>query len=71
MTTATQSELIDKLDAVLQLATDIRFGQLLANIGMLVEGRTDHTLWNIEDEDMLRVLEDHRAELARRLDADF
>ncbi len=67
MIPTTQHELIDKLVDIHHLSPDIRFGQLLANIGFLVEDRTDCPLREVEDDQLLVIMEGHRIDLARRL----
>ena len=46
-----------------------RFGQLLDHLGLLSEDRADQILAEIEDQELLAVMEQHREELARRLAA--
>jgi hypothetical protein len=67
VTPATQHEFLEKLACLCKLSPDVRFGQLLANLGFLVEDQTDQTLWDIEDEQLLQVMEWHRKDLSRRL----
>ncbi len=67
MIPTTQHELIEKLVDIQQLSPDIRFGQLLANLGFLVEDQTDCPLREVEDDQLLAVMEQHRIDLARRL----
>jgi hypothetical protein len=67
MTPPTQHELLAKLADIYQLSPEVRFGQLLANLGFLVEDQTDQTLREVEDDRLLEVMERHRIELARRL----
>jgi hypothetical protein len=69
MIQATQHELIEKLAELQQLSPDVRFGQLLANIGFLVQDQTDQSLWDVEDATLLEVIEKHRANLLRRQQA--
>lgn len=69
MSQATQHELIEKLAELQQLSPDVRFGQLLANLGFLVEDQTDQSLWDVEDTTLLEVIEKHRADLLRRQQA--
>jgi hypothetical protein len=38
--TAGQQEMIDKLKRIWELSDDLRFGQLLANLGFLTEAET-------------------------------
>ena len=66
MIPTTQHELIEKLADIHLLSPDIRFGQLLANLGFLVEDQTDDTLREVADDRLLEVMEKHRSELARR-----
>jgi hypothetical protein len=66
MTPATQADLIGRLAEIRDLSPDVRFGQLLANLGFLVEDQTDQTLWNVEDGELLLVMEKHRDDLIRR-----
>jgi len=66
MIPATQHELIEKLADIHLLSPDVRFGQLLANLGFLVEDQTDQPLRDIEDHRLLEVMEKHRTDLARR-----
>ena len=49
MIQATQHELIEKLAELQQLSPDVRFGQLMANVGFLVKDQTDQSLWDVED----------------------
>jgi hypothetical protein len=56
---------LDKLAEVWELATDIRFGQLMANLSVLAEDTTGASVWDIEDEEMIKVLERHRFELSQ------
>jgi len=66
MIPATQHEALGVLSELCELSTDVRLGQLLAHIGFLGEDQTGHSLWNIDDEQLLKVLYHHRAEMAAR-----
>jgi hypothetical protein len=70
MTPVIQLELIEKLADIYQLSPDVRFGQLLANLGFLVEDQTDQTLRDVDDARLLEVMEKHREDLARRQSVD-
>jgi hypothetical protein len=39
-----------------QLSPDIRFGQLLANLGFLIEDPTDQSVWDVERARLLEVI---------------
>jgi hypothetical protein len=45
---------------------ELRFGQLIATIGMLAEDETGHSLWDVEDPDFVAALERFAADMARR-----
>jgi hypothetical protein len=66
MIPATRHELIEKLADIHLLSPDVRFGQLLANLGFLVEDQTDQPLRDVENHRLLEVMEKHRTDLARR-----
>jgi hypothetical protein len=66
MTPVTRQELVEKLADIQQLSPGVRFGQLLANLGFLVEDQTDQTLREVEDDRLLEIMERHRLDLARR-----
>jgi hypothetical protein len=67
MTSKTVSELLDLLAELCALSPDIRLGQLLAHLGFLGEDQTGRTLWDIDDEQLLNVMYEHRGELTARL----
>ena len=52
------------------VSPDVRFGQLLANLGFLVEDQTDQSLWDVEDARLLEIMERHRIDLLRRQPTD-
>lgn len=61
-----QQDILRSLTALCELSPGVRFGQLLANLGFLVEDLSDRTLWDIEDAELLQVIEKHRADLSKR-----
>lgn len=66
MIQAVQHTILQKLGALCELSPDVRLGQLVAHLAFLAEDTCERTLWDIEDEDLLRVIERHHAELSRR-----
>ncbi len=62
----TTAEALEQLAAVRARCPELRFGQLLATIGMLAEDETGHGLWDVEDADFIAALERFSADLARR-----
>jgi hypothetical protein len=45
---------------------ELRFGQLIATIGMLAEDETGLSLWDVEDADFVAALDRFGADMARR-----
>jgi hypothetical protein len=44
----------------------MRFGQLMATLGLLAEDTTGHSLWEVEDTELLSVIDRFREDLLRR-----
>jgi hypothetical protein len=45
---------------------DVRFGQLLANLSYLAKEPTNEAIWEMEDEELLVVAQQHLAALRQR-----
>jgi hypothetical protein len=69
MTSNLQAEAIALLADVWALSPDVRLGQLLAHLGFLGEVHYDHGLGDIEDDEIMAILQRHKAELAIRMQA--
>lgn len=66
MMTPTRRETLVLLAELCELSPDVRLGQLLAHLGFLGEDQTGRSLWDIDDEQLLAVLQHHRRELVGR-----
>jgi hypothetical protein len=66
MIDSTRAEILRKLERVSELAPDVRFGQLVANLAFLAAGPWDETLWDLEDDKLLAALRQHLADLSER-----
>ena len=64
--TVLPTEFLDRLANVCVLCPEMRFGQLVATIGMLAEDETGRNLWNIEDGEFAAALERFATDLSRR-----
>ena len=62
----TRAEILKKLENISELAPDVRFGQLIANLAFLAAGPWDQTLWDLEDEQLLAAIHQHLADLRNR-----
>jgi hypothetical protein len=58
--------MLRKLETISELAPDVRFGQLIANLAFLAAGPWDQTLWDLEDEQLLLAIHQHLADLRNR-----
>ena len=66
MISETQQDALNLLTELCERSPDIRLGQLVAHLGFLGEDQTGKTLWDIDDEHLLDVMEQHRQELNLR-----
>jgi hypothetical protein len=60
------NELITRLSELIRLCPDMRFGQLVATLGLLAEDDPGQSMWDIEDTDLVSVMERFRQDLVRR-----
>lgn len=66
MTTAKlEDRLLERLSQVRSLRPELRFGQMVAMIGLLAEDETGHSLWDVEDVDFAAALERLTNDLTR------
>jgi hypothetical protein len=65
MMNPTRQEILRQLERVSELAPDVRFGQLIANLAFLAEGPWDQSLWDLEDERLLEALRQHVSDLSQ------
>jgi len=61
-----RQEVLRELGRLSELAPDLRFGQLIANLAFLAAGPWDQTLWDLEDDQLLAAIRQHLADLAGR-----
>ncbi len=59
-------QILSVLEEVRDRCPELRFGQLIATIGMLAEDETGHSLWDVEDTDFAAALARFAADMARR-----
>jgi hypothetical protein len=65
-TTQSSHELLARLAEVRRLCPEMRFGQLIATIGLLAEDETGRNLWDVEDGEFAVAVERFIADLSRR-----
>jgi hypothetical protein len=59
-------DILRQLERISELAPEVRFGQLIANLAFLAAGPWDQTLWDLEDEQLLAAIQQHLADLSGR-----
>jgi len=67
MITEHQREVLAVLAELCELSDDIRFGQLVAWLGDMAEIETGRKLADIDDDQLLSAMHQHRANLIARL----
>jgi hypothetical protein len=68
----TSHEILARLARLSELAPEMRFGQLIANLAFMAAGPWDQTLWDLEDAPLLGAIRQLEADLSRRAsDADL
>ena len=65
----TRQEILTRLARLSELAPDMRFGQLIANLTFMAAGPWDQTLWDLEDEQLIEAIRQMEADLSPRTGA--
>ena len=63
MTTHMREELFRVLDELSRSCPEVRFGQLIANLSYMAKGPTNESIWDVEDQQLLKAA---RKQLAER-----
>src|SRR5947199_6200190 len=66
MPSTTRQDILSRLGRLSELAPDMRFGQLIANLAFMAAGPWDQTLWDLEDEPLLGAIRQMESDLAHR-----
>lgn len=61
----TRQQILERLARLSELAPDMRFGQLIANLAFMAAGPWDQTLWNLEDDRLLEAIRQLEADLSQ------
>jgi hypothetical protein len=62
----TRQEILDRLARLSELAPDMRFGQLIANLAFMAAGPWDQTLWDLEDDKLVGAIRQMEGDLSQR-----
>jgi hypothetical protein len=66
MIESTRQEILDRLARLSEMAPEMRFGQLVANLAFMAAGPWDQTLWDLEDEPLLGAIRQMETDLSER-----
>ncbi|HEY7309350.1 MAG TPA: hypothetical protein VH643_08345 [Gemmataceae bacterium] len=64
----TRQEILTRLARLSELAPEMRFGQLIANLAFMAAGPWDQTLWDLEDEQLVGAIRQLESDLSQRTD---
>ena len=64
--TSTRQQILHSLEELSKLTSEVRFGQLIANLSYLAIGPTAEAIWDMEDEQLLDAIQQHIADLSQR-----
>jgi len=67
MTSDIRRQVISSLAEIWDMSSDVRLGQLLAHLGFLGEAHFGRNLADMEDDELMAILQRHKAELQARL----
>ena len=63
----THQEILTRLARLSELAPDMRFGQLIANLAFMAAGPWNQTLWDLEDAPLFGAVRQMESDLTQRL----
>lgn len=66
MITAQRQEILRLLERLSELTSEVRFGQLVANLSYLAVAPTNEAIWDMEDEQLVAALRKHIPGLSDR-----
>jgi hypothetical protein len=66
MNSALSQTVSSRFSELCALCPDMRFGQIVATLGVLAEDDPGRSLWEVEDDELLSVIERFRQDLQRR-----
>ena len=57
-----RQEVLSVLAELSEVAPEVRFGQLIANLSYLARGLSNESIWDMEDDELLKVAREHLKE---------
>ena len=66
MIASQRQQILELLARLSDLAPDVRFGQLIANLSYRAVAPTNEAIWDMEDDDLLSAIQGQIADLSDR-----
>jgi hypothetical protein len=66
MTGSSRADLLRRLNDLMELCPEMRFGQLIANLAVAARGTGQEAVWEMEDEELIAAVEWQLTELSTR-----
>lgn len=66
MIDSVRQDILKDLERLSELTPEVRFGQLIANLAFHAAGPWDQTLWDLEDEQLLRAIREQIDDFVKR-----
>jgi hypothetical protein len=70
MSDPVRAELLARLDELSRVCSEMRFGQMIANLAIAARGTEQSAVWDMEDEELLAAVNWQLTELAARRGAE-
>jgi len=64
--TAVRKEAIRVLAEIVEVAPEVRLGQIVANLSYMARGLTTESIWDMEDDELLDAAQKHLEQLRSR-----
>jgi hypothetical protein len=61
-----RTEILRMLERLSELAPDMRFGQLIANLSYVAVGPTNEAIWDMEDDQLVNAIRQHIESLSHQ-----
>ena len=66
MMSEVRREILRVLEEFSECCSEVRFGQLIANLSYLAKGPTNEAIWDMEDEELLAAAKQHLEQHAQK-----
>ena len=61
-----RKQILQELEQLSELTSDVRFGQLIANLSYMAIGPTNEAIWDMEHDQLVAAIRQHKADSSQR-----